>query len=329
MPNAPTTVALVAGTFGLATSALTLWMQWRDRRRAEVRADAAAEREERRDQAVRTLQAELDASARERDAQRDYEYEARKRLYAEIHPLFFQLAEASELCFERIVRLQGSRSFRLLEDGEGFLVVNTAHRLMAPIVLVHLIQRRLTAVDLRLDRTLHAQYLVARELPYTFGRGEEIAEVEPALEYLWSSDDDRQHLGSSESEMTTELLLVGEPDGTRRCATYPEFESRYFREAEVRDLTQPVRRWLQGANPRTKPVLWRLLLSQAFLCRMLADMVRASADKPGSVLPPGAEEDFTWRARAPLPAAQEPDAARSAAAAYVAGRLAPAFPHLG
>jgi hypothetical protein len=326
--NAAATVALVTGTFGLATSMLTLWMQRRERRRAERREDAATEREQRRDESVRKLQAELDASSRERDAQRDYEYEARKRLYSEIHPLLFQLAEASELCFERIVRLQESRAFRQLEDVESFLVVNTVHRLMAPITLVHLVQRRLTAVDLRLDRTLHAQYLVARELLHTFGRGEELAEVEPALEYSWSSDDDRQHLGSSESEVLVELLLVTEEDGTRRCATYAEFESRYFREAEVRDLSLPVRRWLHGANPRTKPVLWRLLLSQAFLSRMLAEMIQTSADRPASVVPPGAEDDFTWRARAPLPPAQEPDAARSAAATYVKGRLGAAFPEL-
>jgi hypothetical protein len=327
MPSA-TTVALVTGTFGLATSVLTLWMQRRERRRAEEREDEAAEREQRRDEAVRKLQADIDASARERDAQRDYEYEARKRLYSEIQPLLFQLGEASELCFERIVRLQEFRAFRQLEDVESFLVGSTVHRLMAPMALVHLIQRRLTAVDLRLDPTLHAQYVVARELLQTFGRGEELAGVEPALEYSWTSDDDRQHLGSSESEMMIELLLVTEEDGTRRCASYPEFEARYFRDAEVRELSLPVRRWLHGGNPRTKPVLWRLLLSQAFLSRMLATMIQTAADSPASIVPPGAEEDFTWRARGPLPPAQEPDAARSAAETYVRGRLGAAFPNL-
>jgi len=38
-------------------------------------------------------------------ARRSYEYEARKRLYSEIEPLFFQLYEAVEECYYRIASL--------------------------------------------------------------------------------------------------------------------------------------------------------------------------------------------------------------------------------
>jgi uncharacterized membrane-anchored protein YhcB (DUF1043 family) len=48
------------------------------------------------DEEVEKLKAGLAENAAERGARRAYEYEARKRLYATVEPLLFQLATASE-----------------------------------------------------------------------------------------------------------------------------------------------------------------------------------------------------------------------------------------
>jgi len=51
---------------------------------------------------------ELRDAQKDRDAKRDYEYEARKRLYHECGPILFQLAELSEAVYSRIIGLAGT-----------------------------------------------------------------------------------------------------------------------------------------------------------------------------------------------------------------------------
>src|SRR3954453_17928998 len=51
------------------------------------------------------LRADLDEKRRERDALRDYEYEARKRLYHECGPVLLQLMELSESGLRRVAGL--------------------------------------------------------------------------------------------------------------------------------------------------------------------------------------------------------------------------------
>lgn len=324
MPTA-TDVAVIAGTFSLATSLVTLAIQQRDRRRAERREDAAIKREELSRAEMLRLQAEIGASGRERDAQRDYEYDARKRLYAEIHPLFFQLSEAALGSFECIRHLQGFRAFRLMEYIDSALTINTTYRLMAPLACVRLVRRRLTAVDLRLDPALRAQYRMARELLYTFSRGEQVAALAPAIEYTWTKED-RQHLGSAALEVVAERLTVTDGTGPARCMTYPEFEAQYLQDRGLREVTLPIRQWLCGANPRTKPVLWRSLIVQAYLVRALTDMIEGDRDRPVSIAPADAERIFNWRTKQQLPAEMEAAAARAAAEAYVCTRLAAHLP---
>src|SRR5262249_21509942 len=59
------------------------------------------------------LRAELDEEKKEKDALRDYWYEARKRLYHECEPLLFLLAEVSETARGRIYGLA-----RRAQDGK-------------------------------------------------------------------------------------------------------------------------------------------------------------------------------------------------------------------
>jgi hypothetical protein len=58
----------------------------------------------------------------ERDARRDYEYEARKRLYHECGPAFFQMMELSESAFHRITGLAGTA--RESRTEQPFVVLN-------------------------------------------------------------------------------------------------------------------------------------------------------------------------------------------------------------
>src|SRR5438105_1669566 len=56
------------------------------------------------------LRDEIDQKKQERDALRDYQYEARKRLYHECGPLLLQLLELSESAWRRIRALARTAS---------------------------------------------------------------------------------------------------------------------------------------------------------------------------------------------------------------------------
>jgi hypothetical protein len=104
----------------------------------------------------------------ERDAIRDYQYEAQKRIYHECGPIVFQLAELSEAAFYRITNLAQTARHGNLEPGphsflrSEYYRVSTIYRLLAPSAALKLMQRRLTLVDLSLDYAMHRQYTLVR-----------------------------------------------------------------------------------------------------------------------------------------------------------------------
>jgi Sds3-like len=83
------------------------------------------------------LRARLTGEKSEQDALRDYEYEARKRLYQEFEPVLFQLVELSDSALRRICRLSSvSKEGKLegwLSDSYNYFTRTTTYRLIAPL----------------------------------------------------------------------------------------------------------------------------------------------------------------------------------------------------
>jgi len=76
---------------------------------------------------VTALQDKLQESRAERDARRDYEYEAKKRLYAECEPVLFEALELAENARRRIVSLaRTAKQGDIKQDGSGWLAVHGA-----------------------------------------------------------------------------------------------------------------------------------------------------------------------------------------------------------
>ena len=112
--------------------------------------------------------------SRENDAAKakdDYEYEARKRLYAELYPLAYQLRMTSLGALHRIMNLALAARGGYLAPGEDnwltgrdpYYFTSTVHSLISPLAVYELMTRRLTSLDLRLDRDLHLLQVVARQ----------------------------------------------------------------------------------------------------------------------------------------------------------------------
>jgi hypothetical protein len=289
----------------VAGSIVSLAWNYRTQRRAAELAEWRAERDAER--------VERQAG---RDAERDYAYEARKRLYTEFQPILFQLGEACESAYGRIANLTiASKKHALELHGENWLNdsdyyrLSTIYRLIAPTVYVRLCRRRLTAVDLTVDPRLRTQYAIAKLIYSSWNDGYELADTIPGYEYRpqWLSpgpDDSTpdssiaQHLVIGELDLVAEALTVTDKDETRRCIEYGEFEEAYRDErSPIHQRVSIVESLITDFRPDRRPVLWRLLLCQACLHKILmASIAAVDVPSPGEAIDSRERtENFDWR----------------------------------
>ena len=342
-------VALISAVSALLVAVVTFFMTRRGQTDIE---NLKAERQHDIETWKATLQADienlkadrLDRKA-ERDALRDYEYEARKRLYHQCSPLIFQLMEQAESMADRIRNLALAASQGKLEPGRSWLARkyykrSTFHRLLGPLATLKVLQNRLTLVDLSLDPHLYLLYLLAREiyrsLPNEFalaGASETPLPYEP-------------HADNAETEKVTnpavywqqgipigildnavDSLIVKPAETAWRVMTLAEFENEYGREdSTLRLAIDRIGYLFEDFHPKTRPVLWRVLLAQEALYRVLLqvgegnrvdeDLISAAA------FPKSQRALFDWRQKGEhVPDAEVLEAPFDAAAKYLRNPL--------
>ena len=258
---------------------------------------------------IAEVQHTLDELTSERNARRDYEYEARKRLYVELQPVFFQMVERSDRALDRIrVVAENSARGKIFEPsrlGQGwerdpYHMTSTVWDLLAPLAYFRLAQQKLTALDLSVDPQLRWQYLLARELYESWTAGNELAAQLPPLPYDDEERETRQHVLSGHLEDAVDCLLRTRPGGGENVISYADFSRSFLanREKEIYSLfTGP----LTDAHPERKPVLWRVLLTQAHLHAALIKTFNSvnygdpTLVHPLDALPPQEWDDFDWR----------------------------------
>jgi hypothetical protein len=242
-----------------------------------------------------SLAAELAEHKAVRDARRDYEYEARKRLYAQCEPLIFQAAEQAEMGRRRIMSLARTcRHQDLMPDGRGWLsdrgyyFQSTAYFLLAPMTSAKILQRRLTSIDLSLEPRIRVGYEILKLLFVSFTDDHALAKLPPVLPYSPDEADpgkphrgrllrrapqtyQRQGFYLGTLETIVEALIVPESTGSGgtlpRCMSFGEFEAAWDnRTGEFRNIVIPrLSELLTGFHPLARPALWRVLASQYLL----------------------------------------------------------------
>jgi hypothetical protein len=232
----------------------------------------------------------------ERDARRDYEYTAKKRLYEECEPCLF---EASELALNgtyRIVSLARSAARKgIRPDGTGWLAgpgyyfKSTAYLLLAPLTTAKLLQRRLTTVDLGVEPRLQLHYRLLKAIYLVLADEFAIASREPSLPYLPDRADpgqpDRDRLLAEHPEVyrrqglyfgTLDVIaesLVHEAEG--RSKSFGEFLLEWEDPTtRVGAQATEIQALFRGFHPWTSPVLWRALVAQCILYRSFMALQR-------------------------------------------------------
>ncbi|HEX5701729.1 MAG TPA: hypothetical protein VFX97_00760 [Pyrinomonadaceae bacterium] len=255
----------------------------------------------------------------EKRARRDYEYEARQRLYKEIEPLLFQLTEKGEDTLYRISGLAGeSKNGNLTSSGgwlsvpDHYYTISNMYKFIAPLTFIKLMQRKLTAVDLSLVPQINALYTIARYLSWSFTDDfvvrnlanlpyepnqpgwNKFRETNPSV--YW-----RQGIPTGRLDKVVSLLIN---DTTGQCMSFGEFEDQWRRiGSPINETFEIVFDLFCDFHPKTRPILWRILIIQAHLYYALIryrDQKPVIEESTKLVIPLRASQDlirknFDWR----------------------------------
>jgi hypothetical protein len=248
---------------------------------------------ERGDRKLARLNASIQREQAEQDARRDYLYEARKRLYKECGPLLFRLSEASENALHRVYSLARAARDGDLNPGRnwlagpGYYLTSTLYNLLAPCAVFRLLQERLTLVDLEVDGLIKDQYLLAKWVYVSFTDDFSLAQTEPVVPYTpfeqaapaercrHPARYRRQGVPIGMLERAVEGLVKTGAGGAQTLLTYGEFEAALAADLAGRGARYGVfAEVFDEFHPRTRPVLWRILVAQALLHRELLRVFR-------------------------------------------------------
>lgn len=239
---------------------------------------------------IEILKNELAQKKSENDARREYEFEARKRLYEEYEPLLFQLIEASENAFSRIRSLaRTSRNGSLGDDGWlghfGYYSRSTVYNLFVPLAIFQIMKRKLTLVDLNVDKSIASLYRLVKLAYRTFMDDYKFAACIPVIEYDGDHKDELVLRKTNSSKYwkqglpmgildKTAAFLIDSADGKERIISYGEFERKIaaMTEEKKHDDLYYTKELFYRFHPQKRPVLWRLLVSQALVYNALLNL---------------------------------------------------------
>lgn len=269
--DATVLVALITAAVSLTLAIFSSWASLRSQRSLE------------------TLKSDLTKKQAEQDARRDYEYEARKRLYHECEPLLFQLIEASETALNHIKGIAARvKSVDEPLYSESYYLKTTMYRLLLPCAIFKLITTRLTMVDLQIDRVIYTQYALAKAIYLSYTDDFRFARLVKRLEYDPYVDDwqekrkqnpqkhRRQGFASGRLDNALDALIIDDEKTGNRFVSFGQFEERFktLQEEDVNSSLGTVRDMFFEFHPSTRPVLWRILIAQALLYRGLLEFSR-------------------------------------------------------
>ena len=136
---------------------------------------------------IEQLKAKLDFRKSVQNARKDYEYQARKRLYNECAPAVFRFLEECERASARIEKIAevsrtgGSDEWILDDDNR----LSTLYRILAPVATFSVLRDRLTLVDLSLEPRTHLQDRLGALMADTVHHDIDLARTAPQVLRCW------------------------------------------------------------------------------------------------------------------------------------------------
>ena len=215
-------------------------------------AELAREKAEIEGQVRAAVERELGDAA----SQRQYEFEARKRLYSAIGPLRFQLIMACRDFAGRIAGFERNQHGRI---GGGYYGLSTLYRLMRPLAIAELIERQVAYSDFAVDQGA-VDCLRFKRSARRILSNHEIVCGYPGVD--WSRQ--AEHAFADSISVAVNVLIVPGSDGKDRVQRFDEFAN--IPDGERITRLAPFPQLLADFTVKTKPLLWIRLVAYGNAC---------------------------------------------------------------
>ena len=194
----------------------------------------------------------------EQSARREYELEAKKRLYQAIGPLRFQLLLA---CRDIAHRVEGHGLRKAYDmSSSHFYGRNTIYRLLKPLAISELIEGQVAYTDFSVDESALDALLFKKSCSLAF-TGSEVLCNHPDID--WNNQS--QHL-FFDTLTEAASVLIHKEQSTYRILTFHEFNDQYDALLSNSGLLA-ISRIIDGFTMSSKPLFWLRLVSFGHICR--------------------------------------------------------------
>jgi hypothetical protein len=309
LPDAVTVAATIVSVVGFIG---TVWVNYFSSRSLErVKAHYQAELERRKNELQADLEGRKTGLQKEleefkaglteelaiQNAQRSYEYDAKKRLYIQVEPLLFQLFEAAGSAFRAVASLARTQQQKnlpewLAADADKYYIRSIIHRLFLPLAIFRLIQRSTTGFDLNLDPSIRLRYALLKESYRTWTDDFELADIKPKLTYCPDDDDDdgarprktdqakvwRQGLVIGDLDRLVDAMTIAE-NSPQRPINFGEWELAVVKSTKLKPAFEIVEEIFIEFDFYNRPVLGRVLISYACLMHALMSTYEKPAEQ--------------------------------------------------
>jgi hypothetical protein len=208
-----------------------------------------------RDAYQAALRKETETILGERAADRDYELAAKKRLYAAIGPLKFQLLLACRDLGSRIAHFAKKPYVTRIS---GYYGQTLLYRILRPIAVSDLIERQMAYADFAVDAGA-IEVLRFRRALFEAWSGDTVPDEHPAVN--WHQQE--QHVFSDQLRRAASVMIVR--DTADRVMYHDEFHE-FVTNSNNHDRLHPFPRLLDGFSINAKPLLWIRLVCVGLIC---------------------------------------------------------------
>jgi len=197
----------------------------------------------------------------EKSAEREYNLEARKRLYSAVGPLRFQLLVASRDVSARIMNY-GMAPFEYNTDMRWYYGRSTLYRLLRPIAIAELIERQITYADFSVDPTGIELLRFKKAALTAFTDSDSILD-HPKAEW----GEEIEHVFSGTLSRLANALIIPDEDmpSKKRPMYFHEFTSFIDDPKNLRQFS-PLKDMLHNFDVREKPIFWIRLVCFGYIC---------------------------------------------------------------
>lgn len=218
---------------------------------------------------LKIRQTELEATTRKQveklladeASERQYKYDAKKRLYEAVGPFRFQLLLA---CRDLATRVEGHGRKNYAMEVDQYYARSFMYRILQPFAIFELIERKMSQADFTVDPA-GIDLLKFNHAAVAILSGNMGASDHPLLDM----ENQNQHIFKNKITSAACALIVSS-EGKERCMRYGEFE-QFSLAMENGPKLEPFRTLLQGFEATRRPLFWLRIVALAHLSSIVVN----------------------------------------------------------